>query len=60
MSHSVVKIDVGGMYMDARVSNVFIPAITDFDFGPLCLASVWLLNQALRLSVADMASPTEG
>ncbi len=58
LASGVVK-DVGRTWMDAGVSDVWMPAVTGFCFLPLYLASVWLLNQIPTPSVADMTSRTE-
>jgi len=58
VSSGVVK-DVGRIWMDAGVSDVWMPAVTGFCFLPLYLASVWLLDQVPEPSTADMISRTE-
>ena len=58
VASGVVK-DVGRIWMEAGVSNVWMPAITGFCFLPLYLVSVWLLNQVPAASVADVTSRTE-
>ncbi len=58
VSSGVVK-DVGRMWMNAGVSDVWMPAVTGFCFLPLYLASVWLLNQLPGPTAADMVSRTE-
>jgi hypothetical protein len=47
------------MWMDAGVSDVWMPAVTGLCFLPLYLVSVWLLNQLPEPSVADVVSRTE-
>jgi len=58
LASGVVK-DVGRVWMDAGVSDVWMPAVTGFCFLPLYLVSVWLLNQVPEPSTADMNSRTE-
>ena len=58
IASGVVK-DVGRIWMNAGVSDVWMPAITGLCFLPLYLVSVWLLNQVPEPSVADMDSRTE-
>ena len=58
IASGVVK-DVGRMWMQAGVSDVWMPAVTGLCFLPLYLVSVWLLNQVPDPSVADMESRTE-
>jgi hypothetical protein len=58
VSSGVVK-DVGRMWMDAGVSDAWMPAVTGLCFLPLYLASVWLLNQLPEPSVSDVVSRTE-
>ena len=58
ISSAVVR-DVGRMWMDAGVSDVWMPAVTGLCFLPLYLASVWLLTQLPEPSVADVVSRTE-
>jgi hypothetical protein len=58
VASGVVK-DVGRIWMDAGVSELWMPAVTGLCFLPLYLASVWLLNQVPEPSVADIASRTE-
>ncbi len=58
LASGVVK-DVGRIWLDAGVSDAWMPAVTGFCFLPLYLASVWFMNQIPRPSVADMTSRTE-
>ncbi len=58
ISSGVVK-DVGRIWMDAGVTDVWMPAVTGLCFLPLYLVSVWLLNQVPEPSVADIDSRTE-
>ena len=58
ISSGVVK-DVGRIWMDSGVSEVWMPAITGLCFLPLYLLSVWLLNQVPEPSAADMDSRSE-
>jgi hypothetical protein len=58
IASGVVK-DVGRMWMDSGMSDVWMPAVTGLCFLPLYLLSVWLLNQIPEPSVADMDSRSE-
>ena len=57
LASGVVK-DVGRMWMNAGVSDVWMPAVTGLCFLPLYLASVWLLNQLPAATAADVTSRT--
>jgi hypothetical protein len=58
IASGVVK-DVGRIWMDSGVSDVWMPAVTGLCFLPLYLLSVWMLNQVPEPSVADMDSRSE-
>ncbi len=58
IASGVVK-DVGRIWIDAGVPDVWMPAITGLCFLPLYLVSVWLLNQIPEHSEADRESRTE-
>jgi hypothetical protein len=58
VASGVVK-DVGRLWMDVGVPDVWMPAVTGICFLPLYLASVWLLNQIPEPSKADIAARTE-
>lgn len=48
---------IGGFL--GKVSEGWMPAVAGFHFVPIFLASVWLLNQLPRPSVADVAARAE-
>jgi hypothetical protein len=58
IASGVVK-DVGRIWMNGGVSDVWMPAVTGFCFLPLYIVSVWLLDQVPAASAADIASRTE-
>ena len=58
VASGVVK-DVGRIWMNAGVPEVWMPAVTGCCFLPLYAVSVWLLNQVPDPSEADIDSRTE-